>query len=146
MFGTCGLRIKRKFITQMADRLTACSPVSILIQSLSRACSLWTCVRFDFLPGYYYLLNKTPAAVSLDIPFQTCRMTGCRRKLVYKPPLKCLLYTVSKGVVPVMCPSLYCNGSSYSSCSSTPLSYPKLVSSILTFRTAFGTPSIHQSD
>lgn len=50
------------------------------------------------------------AAISLSIPFDACPDTNCRRKLVYKPPITGVLYTISRGVVPILCPSLYCNG------------------------------------
>lgn len=49
-----------------------------------------------------------PAAVTLDVNFKSCLF--CNRKLVYKPPVRGVLYSIRFGVLPVLCPSLYCNG------------------------------------
>lgn len=50
------------------------------------------------------------AAVTLVVPFKVCPNSGCRRQLVQKPPTKGVLYTASRGILPVLCPSMYCNG------------------------------------
>src|ERR1700742_5121057 len=51
-----------------------------------------------------------PAAIAIDVPFSHCPSAECGRKLVYKPPVRAVLYTISHGALPVLCTSLYCNG------------------------------------
>lgn len=50
------------------------------------------------------------ASLALEVDFDICPIGSCSRKLVYKPPIRGVLFTVRTGAVPVLCPSLYCNG------------------------------------
>lgn len=46
----------------------------------------------------------------MSVPFDVCPNTSCMRRLVYKPPIKGVMFTMRKGVIPIHCPSVYCNG------------------------------------
>lgn len=55
-------------------------------------------------------LTRIVAAITLDIELDDCPEAGCHRKLVRKGSLKATLLTMAHGKVPVLCPSMYCNG------------------------------------
>lgn len=50
------------------------------------------------------------AAITMSVPIDVCAKITCFRKLTYKPPLKGVMFTIRNGVVPILCPSVYCNG------------------------------------
>jgi hypothetical protein len=45
----------------------------------------------------------------MDVPFVMCPDTECNTKLVYKPLIRGILYTITHGALPTLCPSVYCH-------------------------------------
>lgn len=93
----------------LGSRIDSNSGDISLLQSLNlrELLSLSLPHTYDRCSCQYFIPS---AAVSLPLPFTVCPDIGCGRKLIHKPPINGLLYTISRGVIPVLCPSLYCNG------------------------------------
>lgn len=53
----------------------------------------------------------SPGPETLCPPVSTCLVSSCLKPhLIYKPAIKATLYTLERGAVSVLCPSLYCRG------------------------------------
>lgn len=62
-------------------------------------------------PDHSYYRLHSLAALTLRTPVDKhCPEEGCHRVLSYKAPLRGVLFTIRNGVIPVLCPSVYCNG------------------------------------
>lgn len=69
--------------------------------------------------------EKQPAAATMDIPFESCYIPGCKSKLVRKHTTRACLLTIRHGKIPVLCPLLYCNCKSIYNEYSTPRALSK---------------------
>ncbi|KAG8963097.1 hypothetical protein FRC00_007772 [Tulasnella sp. 408] len=53
-------------------------------------------------------LEHSIAAHSLMVQADTCQQMSCDAKLVHKPAIHSIAFTLRRGALPIFCPSLYC--------------------------------------